>query len=168
MTDEQDKEMIIAEARAEVNFGLFGLVTAPLWLLLSFHERARGYSYIESLIICAQDLMREPLFLGILGVLELLMVVSCLKMRKQKLQLTDKSILVQTGLFRTETEELQLADIKLIYIKTDKSLLSRKMGVASICIETSAGEKKSFGIMKNARKLVDKANYRIATLKKLT
>lgn len=159
---------VIAETHANQKFIILSFFTAPLWLSLVELRRVRGYSFLETLLITFQTVITDPLYLTFLAIVELIIVISFFRTKNQKLRLTDKSLLLQTGVFKPVTESLPLTEIKSLYIRKHKSVWGKKTDVATIIIETLAGDKKSFGVMQNAKAFTDKANYHIAMLKKNT
>lgn len=165
-------ETVIMEIHANTSIVILGFFIMPLWLALLDFKLIKGYSIFKSLLIALQQMLQQPLMLGVLTVLEILVIIAFIRMRSQKLILTNNKLKILTvdnfnkGFFKIREQELMLTDIKSIYTKVTGGFIEKKFKCSTIIIIPADDKEITLDLMNNAYEFIDKVNYQIVKNKK--
>ena len=160
-----NSETIVSETTASTIYVSFGFICVPLLFICLAFDKRMGRTIKEVFAASCNEVFHNPLILGIMIVLELLMATAYLRMNQQKLQLTPTTLITYTGYIKNKRTDIPLQDITSIKLLGPSDRLQRKLNCGTIIVETVNGEKLEFPIIKNPHGFVGDVEYQIFKLK---
>lgn len=159
-----NSETIISETTASTIYVSFGFICVPLLFICLAFDKRMGRTIKEVFAASCNEVFHNPLIIGIMIIMELLMVTAYLRMNQQKLQLTPTTLITYTGYIKNKRTDIPLQDIKSINM-LGRDRLERKLDCGTIIVETVNGEKLEFPIIKNPNGFIGDVEYQIFKLK---
>lgn len=161
-----NSETVLAETTASTVYVTFGFFCVPLLFICLGFDKRLGRTIKEVFVASCNEVLHNPLILGIMIVLEILIATAYMRMHQQRLVLTPTTLITYTGYIENNRADIPLQDIKAINLLGPNDRLQKKLNCGTIIVETINGEKLEFPIIKNPQTFVNDVEYQAYKLRR--